>query len=119
MIYREREREREKREGTITMTTNEYINMKNSLEEDIICAGLKFLERSKRSRLYRVVGKDDTQQGKVSKGPISSGHYCERHDLVQQRRNAVCEENLLERDGLVFWLKDYVLLMQLQLCHLI
>ena len=96
---------------------NEYICIKNCVDKDIICAGLRFLERSKRSILHLDIVQYDTQ--KVPKGPVSSKDVCHRHDFVHQRRNAVCEEHLLERDGLVFWLKDYVLQMQLQLCHLI
>ena len=89
----------------------------NSINEEIIKAGLKFLERCNGIRSQTEVYRDCQMQGSVSSDHLANGSFCGRvhcRCFHFQKRNAVCEEQLLERDGLLNLLKEHILQMKLQ-----
>ena len=86
-----------------------------SSNEEIIVAGMKFLERCNHVRAQTKVFGDCQMQGNQLKSFNVS--LCVRSScrcLHFQRRNAIFEEQVLEREGLLIFLREHILQRRLQ-----
>ena len=93
----------------------DYTKLK-SRDEEVVEAGFKFLERCKLVKVQI----SETKADQMSKDHPGNESKCSRADsetrnaFERTRRNAVCEEQFLERDGLVIILRDHILQIKLE-----